>query len=186
MFYASYPQKFMPYNMFGFFQTSGISINFACMNKFRVCILLLILQLSVHAQSMIAEDPVCLNWDSGRSYISYEFGLSKINKIYIAEGDTVCDVLICDGTGKIISTTCPKSPILKWAFDKMLLEIKSAQTLVDNGCKPYHYQLTLHNDTCQIIAASSSLKMIYNDGVKDRINDLKAYMIDLWRSNFIK
>ena len=46
-----------------------------------------------------------LRCDTGRKYICYEFGLSNLIDVYIADGDSICDVLILDGKGDFISTT---------------------------------------------------------------------------------
>lgn len=123
---------------------------------------------------------------NGRKYLCYEFGLNKSIKVYIAEGDTICDVVICEPNNaydQCKSTICRKTPILQWAFDKMPVEINRTQYIIDNNYKPYHYSLTLHNDTCQTIASSSSLEIKTNDDVKHRLDELKAFIVDLWYSN---
>ena len=44
------------------------------------------------------EDKVELNWTFERRYISYEFGASNMINVFIADGDSMCDVLIYDLT----------------------------------------------------------------------------------------
>lgn len=125
----------------------------------------------------------------GRKYLRYEFGFSKSIQVYIAEGDTICDVVICgvgSGGSQCISTTCEKTPLLQWAFEELAIELKCSQYIIDDNYKPYHYRLSLHKDSCQIIATSSTLNYTENDELKDRINELKTFMVDLWYSNFIK
>ena len=127
-----------------------------------------------------------LRWDSGRKYICYEFGFSNIIKIYIADGDTICNVSILDGKGNCVSTTCTKLPILKWAFDDMTNEITKSSVKLDNNYKPYYYKLSIFNGCCQTVLSTSTLLIDYRNGVKKKIEDLKAFIIRLWESNCIK
>lgn len=130
------------------------------------------------------EDKVELNWTFERRYISYEFGASNMINVFIADGDSICDVLIYDLTGKRILTTCPKSPVLTWAFDKMTDEVSRSEFIVDNSYKPFRYILSLHDKTNQIVVASSK-EIIKNNDVKDKVNELKFLMVYLWHSNFM-
>lgn len=125
-------------------------------------------------------------WDSGRKYICYEFGFSNIIKIYIADGDTIYNASILDGKGNCVSTTCTKSPILKWAFDDMTNEITKSPVKLDNNYKPYYYKLSILNDSSQTILSSSTLLIDYSDDVKKKIEELKAFIIRLWDYNCIK
>ena len=125
-------------------------------------------------------------WDSGCKYICYEFGFSNIIKIYIADGDTICNVLILDGKGNCISTTCTKSAILKWVFDDMTNEITKSPVKLDNNYKPYYYQLSIFNGSCQTILSTSTLLIDYKKGIKKKLEDLKSFIIRLWDSNCIK
>lgn len=127
-----------------------------------------------------------LRWDSGRKYICYEFGFSNIIKIYIADGDTICNVSILDGKGNCVSTTCTKSPILKWAFDDMTNEITKSSIKLDNNYKPYYYKLSFFNGCYQTILSTSTLLTDNRAGVNKKIDDLKSFMIRLWESNCIK
>lgn len=127
-----------------------------------------------------------LQLDSCHKYICYEFGLSNLIDIYIAEGDTICDVLIFDGKGTCVSTTCQKSPILKWAFDVMANEITKSPIIVDNNYKPYYYKLSILYDSRREIISSSALLIDNSDDVKKKIEELKAFIIKLWISNCIK
>lgn len=113
-----------------------------------------------------------LQWDSGRKYICYEFGFSNIIKIYVADGDTICNVSIFDGKGNCVSTTCTKSPILKWAFDDMANEITKSSVRLDNNYKPYYYKLSIFNDSCQTILSTSTLLIDYrnNSPLKNQHN----------------
>lgn len=129
------------------------------------------------------EDQVDLNWTFERRYISYEFGASNMINVFIADGDSICDVIIYDLTGKRVLTTCPKSPVLTWAFDKMTDEVGRSEFIVDNSYKTFRYQLSLHDKTNQIVVASST-EIIKNNDVKDKVNELKLFMVDLWYSNF--
>ncbi|MDE7135744.1 MAG: hypothetical protein K2N91_03855 [Muribaculaceae bacterium] len=121
-----------------------------------------------------------LRLDPGRKYICYEFGLSNLIDIYIAEGDSVCDVFILDGKGNCVSTTCPKSPILKWAFDDMTNEITKSQVMAENDYKPSYYELSIINDDSQTILSSSTLIIDYSDDVKKKIEELKAFIVRIW------
>lgn len=124
--------------------------------------------------------------ETSRKYISYEFGAKDTIKVIIAESDTICDVLIHYVSGKRISTTCPKSPILIWAFDKMPVEIKGTQVVVNNSCQPFHYQLSLHDDTCQAIVASSTLKINADDELEAKVDELRRFMVSLWYENITR
>lgn len=124
-----------------------------------------------------------LRLDSCRKYICYEFGLSNLIDIYIAEGDTICDVLILDGKENCVSTTCRKYPILRWAFDVMANEITKSPVIVDNIYQPCYYKLSILYDGSQTILSSSSLLIDYSDDVKEKIEELKAFIIKLWFSN---
>lgn len=130
------------------------------------------------------EDQVDLNWTFERRYISYEFGASNMINVFIADGDSICDVLIYDLTGKRVLTTCPKSPVLTWAFDKMTDEVGRSEFIVNNSYNPFRYLLSLHDRTNQIVVASST-EIIKNNDVKDKVNELKLFMVDLWYSNFM-
>ena len=129
------------------------------------------------------EDKVELNWTFERRYISYEFGASNMINVFIADGDSICDVLIYDLTGKRVLTTCPKSPVLTWAFDKMTNEVSRSEFTVNNSYNPFRYLLSLHDRTNQIVVASST-ETIKNNDVKDKVNELKFLMVNLWYSNF--
>lgn len=130
------------------------------------------------------EDKVELNWTFERRYISYEFGASNMINVFIADGDSICDVLIYDLTGKRVKTTCPKSPVLMWAFDKMTEDVSRSEFTVNNSYNPFRYLLSLHDRTNQIVVASST-EIIKNNDVKDKVNELKLFMVDLWYSNFM-
>lgn len=128
-------------------------------------------------------DQVELNWTFERRYISYVFGASNMINVFIADRDSICDVLIYDLTGKRVLTTCPKSPVLMWAFDKMTDEVSRSEFIVNNSYNPFRYLLSLHDRTNQIVVASST-ETIKNNDVKDKVNELKFLMVNLWYSNF--
>lgn len=128
-------------------------------------------------------DQVELNWTFERRYIRYEFGASNMINVFIADRDSICDVLIYDLTGKRVLTTCPKSPVLMWAFDKMTDEVSRSEFIVNNSYNPFRYILSLHDKTNQIVVASSK-EIIKNNDVKDKVNELKFLMVNLWYSNF--
>ena len=122
----------------------------------------------------------------GRKYICYEFGFCKSIQIYIAEGDTICDVVICDDNNPCVSTTCKKTSLLQWAFAEMAIELKKSRYKFDDNYKPYYYKLSLQQDSCRIVAASSTSEIEGNDILKDRLEMLKTFMIEFWYSNCIK
>lgn len=127
-----------------------------------------------------------LRLDTDRKYICYEFGFCNLIDIYIAEGDTVCDVLIIDSKGKCVSTTCRKSPVLSWAFNVMSDEITESPVIEDTNYKPYYYKLSILKDSSWKILSSSTLSTDYCDDAKRKIEELKAFIINLWASNCIK
>lgn len=127
-----------------------------------------------------------LQLDPRRKYICYEFGFCNLIDIYIAEGNSLCDVLILDGKGKCVSTTCRKSPLLSWAFDDMSDEITEPQVIEDNNYKPYYYKLSILKGSSRKILSSSALSIDYSDDVNRKIEELKAFIINLWASNCIK
>ena len=136
------------------------------------------------SESENGEDKVELNWTFERRYISYEFGASNMINVFIADGDSICDVLIYYLTGKRVLTTCPKSPVLTWAFDKMTDEVSRSEFTVNNSYNPFRYLLSLHDRTNQIVVASST-EIINNNDVRDKVNELKLFMVYLWYSNFM-
>lgn len=88
-----------------------------------------------------SEDNTDSQLDYHHKLISYKFGLSNLIDVYIAEEDTICDVLILDGKGICVSTTCPKSPILRWAFDVTDNEITDSPVIEENNYTPFYYKL---------------------------------------------
>lgn len=133
-------------------------------------------------------DRQCLNFnitDDSRKYISYEFGLSNINTIYIAEGDTVCDVFMRNDKGQNLSTKCKKTPILKWAFDDMENELGKSQAETNNDYTPFYFQLSILKGHSRIIAASPYLQIKGNDELAAKLEELKTFMIKLWSKSFL-
>lgn len=127
-----------------------------------------------------------LLWCHDRKYICYEFGFSNLVDIYVVDGDSICDVIIYDGKGNCVSTTCQKSPIIKWAFDDMTNEITMPSVKLDKNFKPFYYKLSILNAKSQSIIDESTLLIDYSDEVNEKITELKALMIRLWYSNCIK
>lgn len=122
--------------------------------------------------------------DSSRKHICYEFGLSTNNTVFITESDSICNVLIIDKNGQCFSSTCKITPLLKWAFNEMTYDTPAITVTPDNEYKFYFYQLSIINDSCQIIASSIAQEN-YNKDVKAKIEELKSFMIKLWYSNYI-
>ena len=118
--------------------------------------------------------------DSDRKYICYEFGFDYIVKVYVAEGDSICDVSILDGKGNCVSTTCQKSPILKWGFDEMTNEITNSSVKEDIADISIYYKLSILKDSTQIVVSSSLLPTDYSDDVNKKISELKKFMIEQW------
>ena len=58
--------------------------------------------------------------DSTRKYICYEIGGAKKYNVFIAEGDSVCNVFITDNRDRCASTTCKKSSVLQEGTEKVL------------------------------------------------------------------
>lgn len=118
--------------------------------------------------------------DSGRKYLCYEFGISNIVKVYIADGDTMCDVSILDGKGNCASTTCQKSPILKWGFNEMANEIAKSSIKEDSVYNSVYYRLSILRDSTQNVVSSSTLLTDYSDDVEKKISELKTFMVEQW------
>lgn len=123
--------------------------------------------------------------DDNRKYISYEFGLSNINTIKITEGDTVCDVFMCNDKGQNLSTRCKKTPILKWAFDDMESELGKNKAEANNDYTPFYFQLSILKGHSQIIIASSYLQTKGNNELTAKLEELKTFMIKLWSLIFL-
>ncbi len=126
-----------------------------------------------------------LQLDYYRHYICYEFGFSNIVTVCIAEGDSICDVFICNKQERIVSTTCPKTPILKWAFNIMPIESSITPPIRDNDYKPYYYKLSLIYCGRQMILSSTLPFYNHINICETQIEDLKSFMIQLWYSNCI-
>lgn len=122
-----------------------------------------------------------LRLEAHHKYISYKFGIVDV---YIAEGDTICDVLILR-KGVSVSTTCPKSPILRWTFDVTDNEITDSPVIENNYYDPFYYKLSIVNDSSQTILSSSTLLIDYKDDVKEKIEELKAFIIKLCITNCV-
>lgn len=124
----------------------------------------------------------CINIDSNRKYLHYKLGY--FYDIYIAAGDNICEVLFYDNSSKeCISTSCQKSPILKWAFEKMENDIKDAPLTITDEYSPLFYHLTLENDSSEIIISSSQAITNHSNDVEAKIGDLKSFLIQLWITN---
>lgn len=127
-----------------------------------------------------------MKFDSARKYVCYEFGITNIISVFIADGDSVCDVSIFDGKNPRIITTCKKTPLLEWTFDNMADEMSKYTISTDKEFKPFYYQLSLLNDSCQTVVSSTTLSNNYSKELKTKIEELKSFMIKLWYSEFLK
>lgn len=65
----------------------------------------------------------------------------------------------------------------------MANEITKSPVIVDNIYQPCYYKLSILYDGSQTILSSSSLLIDYSDDVKEKIEELKAFIIKLWFSN---
>ena len=140
---------------------------------------------NIYSDDANKADSGCINIDSNRKYLHYKLGY--FYDIYIAEGDNICEVLFYDNRSKkCISTSCQKSPILKWAFKKMGNEIKDTPFTITDEYSPLYYHLTLENDSSEIIISSSKAIFKYSDDVKAKIESLKALLVELWISNCLQ
>lgn len=128
------------------------------------------------------ESPVdfCGVRNNDKEYISYEFGFSKIISVYIVKNDTHCDVYISDGNKVNFSTTCETSPILNWAFEKAPIELSSARFVMNNTYEPFYRKLTVMVNDAPIIIDSSSMRIIVNEAVAEKIDELKRFIVSLW------
>lgn len=117
---------------------------------------------------------------SNKDLIRYEFGFSKINSVYIVKNDTHLDVYISDGNKVNFSKTCEISPILNWAFEKASNELASVQFFMNKEYEPLYYKLTIMVNGTPIIIDSSSIRIIGNEAIIDKINELKRFIINLW------
>lgn len=118
--------------------------------------------------------------NNNKGYISYEFGFSKINSVYIVKNDTHLDVYISDGNKLNFSTTCEISPILNWAFEKAPNESSSVQFIMNKEYEPLYYKLTIMVNGTPIIIDSSSMRIIGNEVVVEKIDELKRFILSLW------
>ena len=127
------------------------------------------------------------NLGSNSKYICYEFGLSKIIKVYIFDNDSICDVLIIEDNGQSISSKCEKSHLLQWAFDEMPNEITDIQEdPLKIKYQPFFYRLSVLNDSCKIVSSSLMEQSNLSQDTDDRIERLKTFIMQLWSENCIK
>lgn len=117
---------------------------------------------------------------NNKEYISYEFGFSKINSVYIVKNDTHLDVYVSEGNKVNFSTMCEISPILIWAFEKAPKESSSLRFVMDKEYKPLYYKLTIMVNDTPIIIDSSSMRIIGNETVVKKIDELKRFILSLW------
>ena len=155
-------------------------------------IIFILVQLSIHAQSKVAEDYYVSAFNemsdmllgrvsnNNKEYISYEFGFSKINSVYIVKNDTYFDVYISDGDKLNISTKCESSPILNWAFEKAPNESSPVRFVMNKEYEPLYYKLTIMANGTPIIIDSSSMRIIGNEAVVEKIDELKRFILSLW------
>ena len=65
----------------------------------------------------------------GRNVLCYEFGVKNMNTVRIIDGPTECEIVISDNHGKCFYTKCENTPLLEWAFDHMVAELKGVSFL---------------------------------------------------------
>lgn len=153
--------------------------------KKRIIAALLLCVLFIHNMSFWGQDNESViqcnfkEWDDGRTYLCYEFGFSKIVTVYIAEGDSVCDVFICNNSDMGLLTECSKVPILKWAFES-LDDVSGNSRKESNEYTPFFYQLSIIKDGHRKVAASSSFLMSNDEELESKIEELKNFIMRLW------
>lgn len=151
-------------------------------NIFIVIILLVSLCVSQNVYSVERnnekhQDDVFSEISDGRKYICFELGITYRLKVYIAEGDSICDVSFYNGRGGSVSTTCPKTSILKWAFDNSENEImNSVPATIDSNYNQPYVRLSLLKDSSQRVIVSSSEKISQSYSVQKTINKLTNHM----------
>lgn len=124
------------------------------------------------------ESCVDLKIDNNRKFIRYELG---INTIYIADGDTVCDIFVDREHRNMLSATCRKTPILKWAFEDMGHEVGTPQFEPKNEYNPLWDKLSLIDDgNCRIIDTSTATRTEYDENVEGKISELKTFIVKVW------
>lgn len=123
--------------------------------------------------------------DSNKGCIIYEFGFSKINSVFIIKNDTHFDVYISDGHKVNLSKRCEMTTILNWAFEKAPIELTSAQFVINNVYEPLYYKLTIIIDRTPIIIDSSAMRIIGNEALAKKIDELKSFIISLWQDSLV-
>lgn len=117
------------------------------------------------------------------NYLCYKFGISDFVSVTISDGDTTCIVDISDDVGNYLSTTCIKSPILKWAFEEMAVELCNAKYVINEEYQPAYYRLSLYHDGNEMVFISSSKQVDGNDDLNEKLDALKSFIIKIWIIN---
>lgn len=120
-----------------------------------------------------------LKINGNRKYLRYDLG---INTIYIADGDSVCDVFVDRERRKVFSATCRKVPVLKWAFESMAGEVGTPELVPIEEYVPIWRwsQLALADDAgCLIIDSASATRPGYDCAVEEKISELKAFVAEV-------
>lgn len=124
------------------------------------------------------ESCVDLKIDKNRKFIRYELG---INTIYIADGDTVCDIFVDREHRNMLSATCRKTPILKWAFEDMADEAGTPQFEPKNEYNPLWFRISVTDtDSVRIVDTSTATRAKYDDNVEEKISELKTFIVKVW------
>lgn len=115
-----------------------------------------------------------------KDYIVYEFGSSTIYSVYIVKNDTHLDVYISNGDKVYFSTTCKISPIINWALEKAPNELASVRFDMNEEYVPINYKLTIMVNNTPIIIDSSTMRIIADETVVEKIHELKRFIISFW------
>lgn len=123
--------------------------------------------------------------DSTRKYICYEIVGAKKYNVFIAEGDSVCDVFITDNRDRCVSTTCKKTPVLRWAFEEMSVELKNAEYTTNDDYQLFYYQLLLLEDGRQTFVESTRKSIVGENVLAKRLSELEQFLVRCWASEFV-
>ncbi|MDE6334903.1 MAG: hypothetical protein K2L77_09695 [Muribaculaceae bacterium] len=120
----------------------------------------------------------------GCDYICYEFGLSRIITIIVIKETENYKVLIPDCcVRKIIETTAYDSSILDWAFNRMSVELKNSDYIIDDSYKPYYYKLSYITKNQKVLATITSMESFGEIGFVYNLDKLRTYLVELWIGN---
>lgn len=120
-------------------------------------------------------------------YIRYDFGISELNTVIVTKKDSVCDVLIYDRNDqRTVKLNLITTPLLDWAFNDMINEIKDVKYHTSNDYLPYFYQI-MYIDKGEMTLVTSSYRYVIGDEeLSSKLDRIKTFLVGLWIDTLCK